>query len=109
MKTRKAIKNKNHLNSLKTILNKKNQLNKNYKDNKLEFSKEKVNKISQKSSKIKTNLKKKKVSNQLASMKVAKQNQQKNNNQLNPTKTQLKKTINSLKKMPLLHQTNSKL
>ncbi len=103
-----AFKNKNHPYKPKTILIKRNQLNKNFKNNKLEFNKEKANKISRKLSKTKTNLKKKKQSLQYASMKVVKQNLLKNNNQLNLTKTQLKKMINSLLKMHPHPQTNSK-
>ena len=54
-----AFKNKNHPYKPKTILIKRNQLNKNFKNNKLGFSKEKVNKIYLKLLKTKMNQKRK--------------------------------------------------
>ena len=54
-----TIKNKNKSNKFKPIILKKNQHNKNFKNNKQVFNKEKINKISKKSLKIRMNQKKK--------------------------------------------------
>ena len=54
-----TIKNKNKSNKFKPIIFKKNQHNKNFKNNKQVFNKEKINKISKKSLKIRMNQKKK--------------------------------------------------